>query len=204
MLYHIALFVHVSGAVLFFIGLGLNWLGLNRLRRAERVEQVREMSALLHMLRPLFPISVVLLLSGGLYMTITVWGFTLAWLDAALVMLPALPILGPRVNGRRLTRIRQAALTQPDGPLSAGLRAQTTDPVLVYWSRLVALLGCWMVFLMTIKPDLPGTLAALGVALALGVFFALLAQRALRKQPSVSAPTGANQEVSQAATRITA
>ena len=128
-------------------------------------------------------------------MTITTWGFTLAWLDAALVTLVALPILGPRVNGRRLTRIRQEALTRPDGPLLTSLRARTTDPVLVFWSRLVALLGWWMVFLMTLKPDLFGTLAALGVAVVLGVFFVLLAQRTLRKQPPVSALTAANQEV---------
>lgn len=201
MLYHIALFVHISGAVLFFIGLGLEWLGLNRLRQAERVEQVRELSALLQVLEWLFPLSVVLLLGGGLYMTITTWGFTLAWLDAALVTMIALPILGPRVHGRRLTLIRQTALAEADGPLSANLRVQTRDPVLVYWSRLVALLGWWMVFLMTLKPDLSGTLAALVVALALGVFFALLAQRALRKQPPVSAATAADQKASQAATR---
>jgi hypothetical protein len=199
MLYHLALFVHISGAMLFFIGLGLEWLGLNRLRQAERVEQVREVSALLAVLPRLFPLSVVLLLGGGLYMTITTWGFTLAWLDAALVTLVALPILGPRVHGRRLTRIRQEALTQSDGPLPTSLQARTTDPVLVFWSRIIALLGWWMVFLMTLKPDLFGTLAALGVAVVLGGLFALLAQRTLRKQPPVSAPPGANQEATQPA-----
>lgn len=201
MLYHIALFVHISGAVLFFIGLGLEWLGLNRLRRAERVEQVREVSALLHVLERLFPLSVVLLLSGGLYMTITTWGFTLAWLDAALVTMVALPILGPRVHGRRLALISQMASAQPDGPLSASLHAQTIDPVLVFWSRLIAFLGWWIIFLMTFKPDLLGTLAALGVAVVLGVLFALLAQRTLRKQPPVSAPLGANQEGTPSARR---
>jgi len=201
MLYHIALFVHISGAVLFFIGLGLEWLGLDRLRRAERVEQVREVSALLHVLERLFPLSMVLLLSAGLYMTITAWGFTLAWLDAALITVVPLPILGPRVNGRRLTVIRKLALAEPDGPLTASLRAQTTAPVLVFWSRLLALLACWIMFLMTLKPGLPGMLAALGVALALGVFFALRAQRGLRQQPSVSAPTAANQEAVQSARR---
>ncbi|MGH7866628.1 MAG: hypothetical protein ACREP9_03100, partial [Candidatus Dormibacteraceae bacterium] len=105
------------------------------------------------------------------------------------------------VNGRRLTCIRQTALAEPDGPLSASLRAEMIDPVLVFWSRLAALLGWWMVFLMTLKPDLSGTLAALVVAVVLGVFFALLAQRARRKQLPVSAPTGANQEVSQLARR---
>jgi hypothetical protein len=201
MVYHLALFVHISGAVLFFIGLGLNWLGVNRLRRAERVEQVREVSALLQVLPQLFPMSVVLLMTGGLYMTITTWGFTLAWLDAALVTLVVLPIVGPSVDGRRLTRIRQTALAESAGPLSARLRTQTRDPVLVFWSRLVALLGWWIVFLMTLKPDLPGTLAALGVAVVLGGFFALLAQRALRKQSPVSAPPGADQGVAQSARR---
>ena len=201
MLYHIALFVHISGAVLFFIGLGLEWLGLNRLRQAERVEQVREVSALLHVLGRLFPLSVVLLLGGGLYMALTVWGFTFAWLDAALATIVVLPILGPRVHGRRLALISQMASTEPDGPLSASLRARTIDPVLVFWGRLIAFLGWWIVFLMTFKPDLSGTLAALGVALALGVFFALLAQRTLRKQSPIPATTVTNQEVSQSASR---
>ena len=201
MLHHLALFVHVSGAILFFIGLGLDWLGLNRLRRAESVEQVREVSALLHVLERLLPLSMVLLLSGGLYMTITTWGFTHAWLDAALITTVPLPILGPIVNGRRLKRIRQTALTAPEGLSPASLRALITDPVLLFWSRIVALLGGWMVFLMTIKPDLSGTLASLGVAVVLGVCFALLAQRAQRKQPSVSAAAAANQEVPQTARR---
>jgi hypothetical protein len=199
MLYQIALFVHISGALLFFIGLGLNWLLLDRLHRAERVEQVREISAPLHVLERLFPVSMVLILAGGLYMAFTTWGFTHAWLDAALIATVPLPILGPNVNGRRLKRIRQMALTQPDGPLSPPLRTQTTHPLLVFWSRLLALVGWWMVFLMTLKPDLFGTLAALGVAVLLGVCAALLAQRALRQQPSVSAPTEASQDVAPAA-----
>jgi hypothetical protein len=73
--------------------------------------------------------------------------------------------------------------------------------MLIFWSRIVALLGWWIVFLMTLKPDLFGTLAALGVAVLLGVFFALLAQRTLRKQPLVAAPPEANQEVAQSARR---
>ncbi len=201
MWYQLALFVHITGALMLFISLGLEWFGLNRLRRAERVEQVREVSALLRVLGKLFPISTMLILGGGLYMAITAWSFTLAWLDAALAGVVALTVLGNAISARRLGIIGQTAFTAPDGPLSPSLRARTTDPVLVFWSRLAVLLGWWIVFLMTLKPALLGTLVSLGVALLLAVCFAQVSQRALRHQPTDPAQTLANREVAQSAKR---
>lgn len=201
MWYQLALFVHITGAIMLFISLGLEWLGLNRLRRAERVEQVREVSALLRVLGTLFPISTVLILGGGLYMAITAWSFTLAWLDAALAGVVAMTVLGNVLSARRLATIGQMAFTTPDGPLPPSLRARTTDPVLVFWSRIGVLIGWWIVFLMTLKPALLGTLVALGIAVALGACFAYLSQRALRHQPTFPAQTSVNREVAQSARR---
>src|SRR5690348_15200884 len=102
MWYQLALFVHITGAIVLFISLGLEWLGLNRVRRAERVEQVREVSTMLRGLEKLFPVSAVLILTGGLYMAITAWGFAHAWIDAALVTVIAMTVLGNLLSGRRL------------------------------------------------------------------------------------------------------
>ncbi len=197
MWYQLALFAHISGAIVLFISLGLEWLGLNRLRQAQRVEQVREVSALLRIMEKLFPISTVLILGGGLYMAITAWGFAHAWIDAALIAVIAMTVLGNVISGRRLAAIGMTAFKEPDGPLPARLREQTTDPVLVLWSRLSALLGWWIVFLMTLKPSLLGTLASLGVALALGVVAAQASQRALRGQRDGQAVAPNYQEVTQ-------
>jgi uncharacterized membrane protein SirB2 len=195
MWYQIALFVHITGAIALFISLGLEWLGINRLRKAERVEQVRETSALLRVLGTLFPISTVLLLGGGLYMAITVWGFALAWLDAALVGVIAMTVLGNVVSARRLGTIGQTAFLEPDGPLSTRLRALTTDPVLVFWSQLSILLGWWIVFLMTLKPALPGTLVSFVVAVTMAGAIAQASQRALRTRSADEVQTRDRREV---------
>jgi len=201
MWYQVALFVHITGALMLFISLGLEWFGLTRLRRAEHVEQVRELSALLRVLGKLIPSSIVLILGGGLYMAITVWGFAFAWLDAALTAVVVMTVLGNVLSSRRLAAIGQMAFTAPDGPLSPDLRARTTDPVLIFWSRIGVLIGWWIVFLMTLKPALLGTLVSLGVALVLGACFAHLSQRALRHQPLDPAQTLVNPEVAQSARR---
>lgn len=181
MWYPLALFVHITGAVLLFVALGLEWLGLNRLRQAQRVEQAREAMALLRILEKLFPVSTVLILGGGLYMAITAWGFALAWLDAALIAVVAMTIGGNVLSAPRLAAIGRTAFTASVGPLSASLRARTMDPKLVVWSRLSAILGWWIVFLMTLKPGLPGTIVSLVVAGVLAGALAQIAQRARRR-----------------------
>jgi hypothetical protein len=201
MLYHIALFVHITGALLLFIAVGVEWFGLNRLRRAERVEQVQEVCALLRVLGKLFPLSALLILGGGLYMAITVWGFTLAWVDAALILVVAFSIIGQKVSGPRMAAIGKAAFTLPHGPLPASLRARTTDPVLVFVTRTTTLLGWGIVFLMTVKPDLLGTMATLGVTLVIGLCCAQVALRAGHTLPPVSEERADQREMSESAWR---
>jgi hypothetical protein len=201
MLYQIALFLHITGALLLFIAVGLEWLGLTRLRRAERVEQVQEVGALLRVLGKLFPLSSLLILGGGLYMTITAWGFAHAWLDAALVFVALMSVLGPRVSGPRMAAIGKAAFTLPPGPVPASLRAQISDPVLVLVTRTTALLTWGIVFLMTVKPDLLVTLATLGSTLVLGLLSARGALRAERKPSLEPAEQHTQREMSQSARR---
>jgi hypothetical protein len=113
--YTLALFAHVSGAIGYFIAIGVWLLGLAALWRAARVEQVRTLADLLGELGPLFGISVLILLVSGLYMAFTTWGFEIGWIYVALVSLVL------------IARLAHAA---PDGPLSQKLAQRTHDPVL--------------------------------------------------------------------------
>ena len=72
-IYNIVLFLHVSGAIGYFVGIG-NWLfGFSTIRRAQRVEQVRALIKLIALSGPFTGISVLLILATGFYMVLTAW-----------------------------------------------------------------------------------------------------------------------------------
>jgi hypothetical protein len=122
-------------------------------------------------------------------MVFVAWGWTTAWVDTALITLLLMLPLGPAINGRRLAAIHQAAQAAPAGPLSAALRTQRDDPVL--WTSICVFIGATsgIVFLMTVKPDLPGSLGTMAVALLLAFSVGWLSQRAaVRHQPWGTAP----------------
>src|SRR5437016_14608316 len=86
-IYTIVLFFHVSGAIGYFISMGTWLFGLSALRRAQRVEQVRSLTHLVGRSRPLFGVSVLLLLVTGLYMSITAWRLQTGWIAVGLISL---------------------------------------------------------------------------------------------------------------------
>jgi hypothetical protein len=53
-IYPIALFLHVSGAIGYFVGMGIWLFGLSAMRRAQHVEQVRTLVHLVGLTGPLF------------------------------------------------------------------------------------------------------------------------------------------------------
>src|SRR5438309_314415 len=68
-----------------------------------------------------------------------------------------------------LRRVATAAQAGETGTISAGLRQQLHDPVLVLSAWVRTALGLGVIFVMAIKPGAAGSLTALGVALALGL-----------------------------------
>lgn len=183
MVYHIALFVHVFGAMAMFAAAGVVLTGTALLRRAQTVEQLRERAALANSVDKLFPFIILVILAPAIYMVFTTWGWTTAWIDIALMILLLMLPLGPAINGRRLDAIHRAAQAAPSGPLSAALRVQRDDPVL--WTSICVFIGgtSGIVFLMTVKPDLPGSLGTVGVALLFGFSVGLLSKRAAGVRP---------------------
>jgi predicted integral membrane protein DUF2269 len=169
MIYTIVLFLHVSGAIGYFISMGVWLFGLAALRRVQRVEQVRTLTHLIMRLGPLFGISVLLLLVTGFYMAITAWGLLTSWILVALISLIFIAPLGTVFIEPRRRAIDRLAQETPDGPLPRALERRTHDPVLLTALQTVTILLLGIVFLMTNKPSLIGSLIVMAVALVLGL-----------------------------------
>src|SRR5258708_10084618 len=130
-IYTIVLFLHVSGAIGYFISTGTWLFGLSALRRARRVEQVRALTNLVGRSGPLFGISVLLILATGLYMALTAWGLRTGWIDVALISLILIAPLGTAFIEPRRRAIDRLAPEPPARPLSQPPEQRTPDPVLV-------------------------------------------------------------------------
>jgi len=175
--YTIALFLHVSGAIGLFVAMSLYLVSVVYMRKAQTVEQVRDWISLAAKAGPGIGGSSLLLLVPAIYMVVTVWGFGTPWVLASLIVFVLQWVLGTIIGGRHAATVFQLAKAAPPGPVSSALREQISSPAL--WSgeviRIALLVG--VVFLMTNKPELTGTLIALGVALVLGLISALLLAR---------------------------
>ena len=179
-IYNIVLFLHISGAIGYFVGMGTWLFCLAALRRAQRVEQVRALTNLAGRVGPLFGISVLLILATGLYMAITAWGFQTGWIPVALVSLILIAPLGTAFIEPRRRAIARLAREAPDGPLPQALEQRIHDPILGTALVTVTILLLGIVFLMTNKPSLLISLIVMGVALVLGMASGALFSRATR------------------------
>lgn len=174
--YSIALFIHIVGALAFFAAVGLELAVLGGLRHARTVEHVRVWLQTGRTTRTLFRFSLALLLAAGLYLALTVWGIWTPWIDATLVTLAIFNVVAPLVNGRRYQAVgRLLSATGGGGgqPLPAGLVRATHDPVLQLSVHVMAAVSLGIVFLMTVKPDLLGSVVALGTAALCGSIWAV-------------------------------
>ena len=188
--YTIVKFLHVIGAIGYFVAVGTLLFGLAALQRARRVEHVRVLAEFVRRLTPLFASRIALLLLAGLYMTVTAWGFAMGWIDVALVSLLIIVPIATMIVQSRLRGIAQLAHAEADGPLSADLLARTHEPAILATPRTVPALLVGIVFLMTNKPTLLVALLVMAIALILGLAWSALAIRMARpgrKSVSVAA-----------------
>ena len=190
-LYPIVLFLHVSGAIGYFVGIGAWLFILVGLRRAQRVEQVRALIKLIALSGPFTGISVLLILATGFYMALTVWSLQTGWIAVALISLVLMAPSGTALIEPRRRAIDRLAQEVPDGPLPQSLERRTHDPILGTALQTVAALLLGIVFLMTTKPTLAGSLIVMAAALALGLASGLLVSRAMRTRGQhVAEPIG--------------
>jgi hypothetical protein len=169
--YSIALFLHIVGALGFFTALGLEWTSLYRLQRATSIEQVREWLHVSTGMGRVGMASMLVILGSGFYMMATVWG-GVAWIGVTLGTLVLLAILTVALTRRRMAAIEQAVAGAENGA-SASLYSLLQHPALRIAIQMRVAVALGIVFLMTVKPDLSGSLLTIGAAAGLGLISAL-------------------------------
>jgi hypothetical protein len=177
-IYNVVLFVHVLGVVMLFAAFSATQLGGAGLRRAGSTEQARLWLGLLAVTGPMFGVAFLLILAGGLYMTVDVWNFSTSWIDVALVTVGIMLAVGMGLVGRGLSKMGRMAAAAGDGPISPELRAAIEDRAVWISTFTLTGFGVGVLWLMTNKP---GWIESIVVVLALGLVGAALGSATTRR-----------------------
>jgi uncharacterized membrane protein len=169
--YLIVKLIHIIGALGFFMALGLEWLSLSYARNATTSEQVQERLQISRSAQRLGPLSMLTILITGIYMMATVW-HRVGWLIVALGALILIVVLGVALTRPRMAAIGQALATEK-GPISSALHSLLNNSLLWLSLRTRVSIALGIVFLMTLKPDMLGSLIMLAIAIVLGLVFSL-------------------------------
>ena len=163
-IYSIVLYLHIVGALLLFVAMGMEFVTVSRLRSAGTAEQVRDWLGVLGSLRVIGPVALVTILVPGLYMAATSAGWE-GWNILSLVAMVVMATLGAGSNAVRIPIIGRS-VGPLRGPLPPEARARLRDRIV--WTSILTRIGIGLgiVLLMTVKPDLVGSAVAL-VAFAL-------------------------------------
>lgn|SRR5579859_422405 len=178
----VELFLHILGVISVFVGFGTLLLATTALTRASRIEQVRAIMAPLiagrrvgfehiSVIDVIVVVGVILIATTGLAMARAddyVWS---SWVEVATASFLLLAPVGPLVINPRLHALAKEALRQPDGPLTASLRARIDDRVLTLAMRCSVAILVGIVCLMTTKPTSLVSVIVVVVALAIGAAF---------------------------------
>lgn len=169
-LYTTALFLHVLGALGLFAALGIEWAIAGALRRATDPSHAK---SLIGVLRPLHRVagpSAVTILVTGVYMGMTGPGRQ-AWIGLGFLGLVVVGALGGAVTGRRVAAVLREL--ESGSATSGSPMRRLQDPALAISLRLRTAIATGVIFLMTTKPTAGLAVAAMIVAVALGLVWSV-------------------------------
>ncbi len=180
--YSIALFVHVTGAIGYFVALGLEWTGLRQIRSTVSAPQAREWLGRLANVRKLAFASMLSAVITGIYMMQT-WG-GLPWAIVTVGALGLLILLTAVVAGPRMAALGRALGSEQPEPHA--FQNLASHPLLRISLQTRVAIALGIVFLKSAKPDLSGSLIVVGAAVLLGLGSALPVGRATAPERSAS------------------
>ena len=168
-MYQIALFLHILGVLCLMGGHTLIHASLEVMRRTQQVERVRDWIAIAAGLDRFMPLFTLAVLLPGVYMAWTAWGWATPWIDVSLALFLVMMILGPVLLGRRFAALNTLVKATPPGTIPAPVATRMRDRALwtienTFTSLLLAIL-----LLMTVKPNLAGTVIVVSIGLVAGL-----------------------------------
>jgi len=179
--YNIVLFIHILGAILMFVAVGFTLLAMISMLYSTKTEGLRNWAALAVKLDGLLPFSVILILVPGLYLVFTSWGWGNSWIDISLALLLIMTFMGPIINLRRLKSILNGTIAETELVPSAGLLEKVRDRTLWNSVLIMTMLTISILFLMTVKLTMSGSIITIVIAIILGLLAAnILISRATK------------------------
>lgn len=192
--YHYVLFVHLLAL---FVGIGAGAVLLAcllQLRAARTLEQAVPWGMMAGKVGKFFPVAILGLFGTGLYLTTEdtfPWSMRTGWVDVGIAALVVLFVQGAGIAERTGHKLGAALQANGQGPLGPEARRMALHPGLwvVEFSNLGIVFG--VVWNMTQKPGLGGSLAAVLVGYAVGAALALIITRSPQEElVSASEPAG--------------
>jgi hypothetical protein len=166
--YDIALYVHLLSLFVAFGVTGAMCLALARLRTVRTCGEALQWLAVGKTAGMVFPVVLLTLLATGAFMVHHSWTWTTPWVDAGLVGVVFLGVVGDRVEGGRAKKIAQVLAAETAAPVEGRVAVALRDPL--FWSAAIVnpLVAAAVAFDMATKPGATGSAAALAVAVAVG------------------------------------
>jgi hypothetical protein len=171
--YRLVLFLHLC-ALLGAIGTSsLVHFGEIRLRAAETVAVACTWASVIAKAARVFPVALAVLLGSGAYLVHRGWSWGSGWIVAGVAGVAVLFAVGAGVVGGRSRALARELSASADGPLGErALRLIRRHPAAVAsWMNTGLAIG--IVFVMTMKLALAGSLVALAAAAGLGALLGL-------------------------------
>jgi hypothetical protein len=184
-MYHIVLFVHLFAILLAFFATGLLHAGMAALHRSATVKDARLAAAQVVSASKLHPVSILLLLASGAYMTQVSWTWSTPWIDCSIVALLVIGVFGGGVLGGRERGLQRFLAETPDGAITDAVRQRLHDPLAAVGGPAISFFVFAIMFVMIEKGDWLASIATLVAGAVLGVGVGLVTQPSQTRRAEV-------------------
>lgn len=165
-LYLIALYIHITGALAMFAGLGIEGIVFKSLKNSSSPQQTVPWLGAMRILRIVFGYSAVSLFLTGLYLVILSWGWN-SWVLTGLVLLVALSGYGS-TKGKKIAMSIASMINSSSQSIPSEVKKVIADPVLMTTYKLKITLALGIIFMMTTKPGWVGSIVTVAAAASIG------------------------------------
>jgi len=185
------LFGHLIGVMVLISAVVMTVTGLLRAQRARTTSQIRVAMGGVPLADRLIPPAMLLVLGFGLYMVSRHGSdgsirWDAGWVDVSLAIFTVMAVLGPAVEVKRAKQLWSAACAATDEVITDEMDRLRRDPLLAHVSMFGSCQLVVFLYLMSNKPALPGSLAAVAVAALVSVVLTRVALLAAASSAGVS------------------
>ncbi len=165
-LYLIALYVHITGALAMFAGLGIEGIVFKSLKNSSSPQEAVPWLGAMRILRIVFGYSAVSLFLTGIYLVILSWGWN-SWVLTGLILLIALSGYGS-TKGKKIAMSIASLINNTTQSIPLEVKKVIADPFLMTTYKLKITIALGIIFMMTTKPGWIGSIVILAAAIAVG------------------------------------